>query len=227
MNNYGISCMTPKEMVKNVERAYATGRGVIIHAIGDRALTQTLDAIEQARKKYPGTHHDRIEHLQLTRTEDLKRMKKLDIGAGIQPVSILTDWEVAEKAWGQERCNHAYAWKTMTDIGIRLLFSSDAPIEPINPMRAIQTAVIRYSTDSSPKTPWHPEQCIDLETGLRGYFEHSGWANGKPELFGAIAPGKRADLTILEKNPFDVAQDEIGSIKIKITVVDGKIVYEK
>ena len=83
MNNYGISCMTPKEMVKNVERAYATGRGVIIHAIGDRALTQTLDAIEQARKKYPGTHHDRIEHLQLTRTEDLKRMKKLDIGAGI------------------------------------------------------------------------------------------------------------------------------------------------
>jgi len=226
-DNCGISCMTPEEMVKNVERAYATGRGVIIHAIGDRALTQCLDAIESARKKYPGRHNDRIEHLQLTRLEDLERMKIMDIGAGIQPVAILTDWEVAEKAWGQQRCNHAYAWKTMTDIGLRLLFSSDAPIEPINPMRAIQTAVIRYSTDCSPTTPWRPEQCIDLETGLRSYFEHSGWANGKPELFGAIAPGKKADLTILEKNPFNVQKDKIGSIKVKMTVVAGEVVYEK
>ncbi|MCK5826567.1 MAG: amidohydrolase [Desulfuromusa sp.] len=227
VNNYGISCMTPEEMVTNVERAYATGRGVIIHAIGDRALTQCLDAIEAARKKYPGSHNDRIEHLQLTRTEDLERMKKMDIGAGIQPVAILTDWEVAEKSWGQQRCKYAYAWKTMADIGLRFLFSSDAPIEPINPMLAIQTAVIRRGTGCSPTTAWYPEQCIDLETALKGYFEHSGWANGKPELFGAITPGKKADLTILGKNPFSMAQDKIGSIQIKMTVVNGKIVYKK
>ncbi|MCG8643184.1 MAG: amidohydrolase [Desulfobacterales bacterium] len=224
-DNCGICCMTPEQMLKNVKHAYATGRGVIFHAIGDRALTQCLDAIEAARKEFPGEHRDRIEHVQLARPEDLERMKVMDIAASVQPMSILTDWHVAEEIWGKERCRYGYAWKTMSDLGLRLIFSSDAPIEPISPMEGLQAAVTRKGFDGAPGTPWYPEQCLDLETALLAYFTHGGWATGKDALFGSLAPGKRADLTVLEKDPFTVPKDEIRKIGVKMTVVDGRIVY--
>lgn len=224
--NCGISCMTPDQMLENVKHAYSTNRGVIFHAIGDRALTQCLDAIEQARKAFPGDHRDRIEHLQLTRPQDIARMKKMDIAASVQPMAILTDWYVAEEIWGAKRSKNSYAWKTMADMGLRMIFSSDAPIEPLSPMEGLQAAVTRKGFNAAPDSPWHPEQCLSLETALPAYFAHAGWVSAREDLFGSIAPGKRADLTILEKDPFTVPEDEIRNIRVKMTVVDGNIVYQ-
>jgi len=223
--NCGICCMTPDQMLENIKHAYSTNRGVIFHAIGDRALTQCLDAIELARKAFPGDHRDRIEHLQLTRLQDLTRMKEMDIAASVQPMAILTDWYVAEEIWGSKRCKNSYAWKTMADMGLRMIFSSDAPIEPLSPMEGLQAAVTRKGFDTAPDNPWHPEQCLPLETALPAYFAHAGWASGREDL-GSIASGKRADLTILEKDPFAVPENEIRRIRVKMTVVNGKIVYQ-
>jgi len=224
--NCGICCMSPDQMVKNIRHAYSTGRGVIFHAIGDRALTQCLDAIEAARKDYPGEHRDRIEHLQLTRRQDLERMKEMGIAASVQPMAILTDWYVADEIWGTRRCKNSYAWKTMADMGLRIIFSSDSPIEPINPMESLQAAVTRKGFAPEDR-PWHPEHCLDLETALKAYFSHAGWTTGKDKWFGSLAPGKKADLTILEKDPFAVPKEEIRKIGVKMTVVEGKIVYHK
>ncbi len=225
-DNYGICCMPLKDMVNNVKRAYATGRGVIIHAIGDRALTQCLDAIQEARQAFPGAHTDRIEHIQLARPQDLERMNAMGIAASVQPMAILTDWNVAEEIWGKDRCKHSYAWKTMADMGLRMLFSSDAPIEPLNPMEGIQAAVTRMGFDAPPAAPWYPDQCLDLDTAIRAYFANGGWATGREDEFGSLVPGKRADLTILEKDPFNVPKKEIRHIRVKMTVVDGRIVFQ-
>ncbi len=226
-DNIGICCMTPEQMVRNVRRAYSTGRSVIFHAIGDRALTHCLDAIEAARKDYPGEHRDRIEHLQLTRPQDFKRMKALGIAASVQPMAILTDWYVADEIWGEERCKGSYAWKTMEETGLRMIFSSDSPIEPLSPVEGIQAAVTRKGFDSEPRDAWYPDQCLPLDTALKAYFAHAGWSTGKDALFGSIQPGKRADLSIFDADPFAVPKEEIRKIKALITVVDGKIVYQK
>lgn len=225
-DNCGICCMTPDQMLKNVKQAYGKGRGVIFHAIGDRALTQSLDAIEAARKEFPGEHRDRIEHVQLARPADLERMKRLDIAASVQPMAIQTDWSVAGEIWGGDRCRNSYAWKTMAGLGLRMIFSSDAPIEPVSPMAGIQSAVTRKGINGGPDLPWFPDQCLDLDTALTAYFSHAGWATGRDELFGSLAPGKRADMTILENDPFTVPPEEISRIRVKMTVVDGRIVYK-
>ncbi|WDP90438.1 MAG: amidohydrolase [Desulfobacter sp.] len=227
--NCGISCMTPEQMTAAVVAAYETGRGVIFHAIGDRALSQSLDAIEAARKIVPGPfngeYRDRIEHLQLTRISDLKRMKEMGIAASVQPMAILTDWEVARNIWGEERCNTAYAWKTMEDLGLRLMFSSDAPIEPISPTEGIQAAVTRKGFGAPPDPAWYPAQILSRETALKAYFEHGGWATGRDKEFGIIAPGRKADITILEKSPLRVPENEIKDIRAAATMVDGSIVF--
>ena len=228
-DNCGIPCMTPEQMKAAVIAAYKTGRGVIFHAIGDRALTQSLDAIEAARKAVPGPfngeYRDRIEHLQLTRTADLVRMKKMDIAASVQPMSILTDWEVAEAVWGKDRCKTSYAWKTMEDSGLRLIFSSDAPIEPISPVQGIQAAVTRKGFDLPPDPAWFPDQKLSRESALKAYFEHAGWATGRDRDFGSIAQGFKADLTILEKSPLTVPETKIKDIRTAATVVGGRMVF--
>ncbi|MCG8566936.1 MAG: amidohydrolase [Desulfobacterales bacterium] len=227
--NCGIPCMTPEDMRKNIRAAYDTGRSVIFHAIGDAALTESLNAIEDVRRERgetdPSLHQDRIEHLQLVRPEDLARMEAMDIAASVQPMAIVTDWKVADEIWGAERCTHAYPWKSMTKRGLRLIFSSDAPIEPISPLEGIQAAMTRRDFKGELSKSWHPEHCLDMDTALHAYFSQAGWATGRPKDFGTIAPGKKADLTILEADPFSVPKDEIRHIKVTHTLVNGKWVY--
>ena len=230
-DNCGIACMTPDQMKAAVVAAYETGRGVIFHAIGDRALTQSLDAIDAARKVVPGPfnggYRDRIEHLQLTRLADLERMKTLGVAASVQPMAILTDWETAGEIWGEKRCRTAYAWKTMEEMGLRLMFSSDAPIEPISPMEGIQAAVTRKGFGGPPDPAWLPAQRLSRETAFRAYFDQAGWAVNRDGDFGAVAPGRKADLTVLEKNPLAVPEDEIKDIRTAMTVVNGRIVFNR
>ena len=229
--NYGIPCMTPEDMLKNIHAAYDTGRSVIFHAIGDAAITASIDAIDAVRRERGETdnslHQDRIEHLQLLRPGDLERMKALDIAASVQPMAIATDWKTAEKIWGKDRCPHAYPWKSMADTGLRLIFSSDAPIEPISPLEGLQAAVTRQDFKGELTAPWYPDQCLDLDTALRAYFKEAGWATGRPHDFGILAPGKKADLTVLEKDPFTLPKNQIRHIRVNQTFVDGELVHER
>ncbi len=227
-DNCGIACMTKDQMAVTIERAYATGRNVIIHAIGDGAVTRSLDAVEQARKIFPGPHRDRIEHLQLVRIQDLQRMKDLGIGACVQPLFVLSDWQTAHNLWGEKRCQSAYAWKTMKDLGLHLMFSSDAPIESNSPLEGIQAAVTRRGLRGNPPhVSWHQDQCLPLEHALKAYFSENGWATGREEDFGSIVPGKRADLTVLARDPFAVPPEEIADIPVSMTLVNGAIVFQK
>ena len=137
----GLECLTVAEMQERIELAYRHGGDVAVHAIGDLATTNVLDAIEGARKRFPGPRRDRIEHVQLVHPDDFARFRAMDVVASCQPVHLHTDMLVAEKKWGMDRCRYGYAWKSMLREGIRVQFGSDAPVEHINPLLSFHAAV--------------------------------------------------------------------------------------
>jgi predicted amidohydrolase YtcJ len=154
-------------------------------------------------------------------------MKALDIAAGIQPLSIQTDRDVAEALWGSRRCRDSYAWKSMEDAGLRLLFASDAPIEAIDPMAAMETAVTRRDFSNPSRDAWHPEQSLSVESALNGYFEHAGYLTGREDRSGKIEPGRLADLTVLDRSPFEVPGNRLRDLCVLMTIVDGEVVFEQ
>lgn len=226
-NNCGIACLTLEEMTKHVMEAYLCKRSVAVHAIGDRSLTLTLDAIESARSKIPGNRKDRIEHVQLFKPSDLDRMKVLNITVSNQPVAIASDWSVAKRLWGIERCENAYAWKSILDAGVKMIFGSDAPIEPVNPLLGIQAAVTRKDWDGCPVGGWFPEQSLTFEESLKGYFQHAAVISGIFDDSGQITAGKNADLTVFDRDLSQMDADRIKDAQVEMTMVNGKIVYQK
>ena len=150
-DNCGIHCLDAMELKKYVLEGYKRGLSVAIHAIGDKAATNALNAIAHGRERYPGPWRDRIEHVQLCREEDLARFRDMKLVASVQPVFVQSDWHVAERRWGSSRCARAYVWKTLMEKGIPVQFGSDAPVESIRPILGLQAAVLRQTSDLKPK----------------------------------------------------------------------------
>ena len=152
----GLAVLAFPILRKRVLEAYQEGYSVAIHAIGDKAVTNSLKAIESAREISPGLRRDRIEHVQLFRPSDLALFRNLGVTASVQPVHLATDWATAEKKWGLNRCRNGYAWKTILQAGIPIQFGSDAPVEPINPLLGLQAAVTRQDSLGNPPGGWFP-----------------------------------------------------------------------
>jgi predicted amidohydrolase YtcJ len=225
--NCGIHCLDADELKENVLRAYERGFSVAIHAIGDKADTRALDAIENGRKHYPGPWRDRIEHVQIYIPEDFNRYRDMGIVASVQPGFVRFDWPVAEKKWGPERCTRAYAWKKLMNNGIRLQFGSDAPVEPIAPILGLQAAVLRQSPDFKPEGGWHPDQCLSIEESLTGFFQTAAWMSEKEDRLGSLEPGKFADLTIFENNLRALDPREWHDVDVEMTIIGGEVVFSK
>jgi predicted amidohydrolase YtcJ len=223
----GIACSTKKELQEYAELAYGYGKSVAIHAIGDLAVTNCLEAIAAARKKYPGARRDRIEHVQLVRAQDFDVFKEMDVVASVQPVFLPTDWQPAEKLWGTDRCETAYAWKTIRDAGIRHQFGSDCPVEPVRPILGIQAAVTRQGIEGNPPGGWCPDQKLSLEETIEGFTKTAAWTAGKEAELGSIESGKKADLTVFGQDLFETPSETWHEVDIEMTVVNGEVVYRK
>ena len=226
-DNSGLAFLNREALEAGVEFAYKRGYGVMIHAIGDKAVTNALESIASARKKYPCQPRDRIEHVQLFRYRDLQLFKDHNITASVQPVFLATDRAIAEKKWGKDRCRYGYAWRTLMDMKIPLQFGSDAPVEPVNPVLGIFTAVERKNHKEKTDDTWFAEQSLTLEEAITGFTRQAAFTSGKENEFGVIAPGKLADLTIFDQNLFDVPKNQWPEIQVKMTIINGEIVYTK
>jgi predicted amidohydrolase YtcJ len=225
--NCGIHCLDADELKDNVLKAYKRGFSVAIHAIGDKAGTRALDAIENGRKHCPGPWRDRVEHIQLYTPDDFNRYRDLGVVASVQPGFVRFDWPVAEKKWGPERCSRAYAWKKMMNNGIRLQFGSDAPVEPIAPILGLQAAVLRQSPDFKPEGGWYPDQCLSIEESLTGFFQTAAWMSGKEDRLGSLEPGKLADLTVFENDLKGLHPREWHDVDVEMTIIGGEVVFSK
>lgn len=224
-SNYGLPFLDIDELKKKVALAYKYGYSVAIHAIGDKAGSNALDAMAHGRKIYPGPRRDRVEHVQLHRPDDLDRYLAMDVTASVQPVFVPTDWDVAQRRWGEDRCLHAYAWKTILDRGIRMQFGSDTPVEPIAPIFGIQAAVLRQTTDLKPEGGWRPDQRLTIEEALSGFFRTAAWTSGKEDRLGSLAVGNFADLTVFEKDLTRTPPEEWSGVKAEMTIIGGETVY--
>jgi predicted amidohydrolase YtcJ len=221
----GIACLDKDILEDKIRLAYSHGCDVAIHAIGDLALTNALESIAAARKQYPADHRDRVEHVQVYRPQDLSLFHDLDVVASVQPVFLGTDWAPADQRWGPQRCRYAYAWKSLLQADLRVQFGSDAPVESINPIFGVYAAVRRQTLTGEPSGGWHPQQQLSLEEGISGFTAVAAWNSRRESKLGSIIPGKWADLTVFNRDLFNLAPEEWPSVETAMTVVHGEVVY--
>ncbi|GAG05667.1 unnamed protein product, partial [marine sediment metagenome] len=227
----GIEASSRAALAENIAQAYRHGWDVAIHAIGDKGITNSLEAIAEARKaaNISRNNHkkDRIEHVQLIRPEDLDLFHDLGVVAAVQPVFLPTDWSIAEKKWGHERCRYAYAWKTLLNAGIPLQFGSDAPFDRIRPLSGLQATVTRQDEAGKPDGGWFPEQRLNLEESIKGFTIEPARTAGNDDILGSLVPGKLADITVFEADLFQVEPENWSEVEVEMTISDGEIVFQK
>jgi len=201
--------VTPCDVLREqVSAAAERGLPVAVHAIGDRAIRQTLDAIEQA-----GRHDlaNSIEHAQLIHPDDLPRFAGLGVTASVQPSHLLTDVVICERHWGQ-RSRHAFAIGSLLASGARVVFGSDCPVEPIDPRRSLFAATVRRTLAGYPRGGWYPEERIPMAGALA--------CHTVPADLGA-----RADLVVVARDPLAETAESILDNETVMTIVGGEVAY--
>jgi predicted amidohydrolase YtcJ len=224
-NNRGILNMDGEELFEHCRAAADVGLGMTVHAIGDRANHEVLDAFEQlrgyeTRNNLPHLRH-RIEHVQVIHPDDAPRLAQLNVIASMQPIHATSDMHAAERYWG-ERSKYAYAWRDQSNFGAMLAFGSDAPVESPNPFLGLHAAITRKRADASPSAPgWYPDQTLTLAEALSAYTRGAAYAASAEHRLGALAENYHADLIVLEEDPFEMDPNELPHVNVASTMVNG------
>jgi len=222
----GLLFMSDAEMESKVETALKAGYQVNVHAIGDAANRQVLDAFEAAYKKVGGRDlRNRIEHAQVVAPSDIPRFKQLNIIASMQPTHATSDMNMAEDRIGAERLKGAYAWRSMLKQGTKIAGGSDFPVESDNPFFGIYSAVTRMDHDGKPAGGWHPEQKMTLLEAFRAFTLDAAYAQHAEHTQGSLEAGKWADFIVIDRDLFGIAPADIWKIKVEETWVGGKRVF--
>jgi len=243
--NRGMLLMDAEEIVERGRLAVENGLSLAVHAIGDRANHEVLNAFSQlrefekeiARNKSTKTKvgvskgsafsllRHRIEHVQLIHPDDVARLADLNIIASMQPIHATSDMEMADRYWGA-RSKLAYAWRAQLTNGSVLVFGSDAPVEWPNPFWGLYAAVTRRRHDGSPgESGWYGEQTIRIQDAIHAYTTSAAYAAGMEGRLGKLAPGYYADLIILDEDVFHCEPDRLWKVKPVGTMIEGDWVF--
>ena len=214
-------------MLKRVSEADRAGLQVMIHAIGDRANDLILSIYEQVeRENGKRDRRFRIEHAQHLRAQDIPRFARDGVIASMQPYHAIDDGRWAEKRIGKERIKTTYAFRSLLDSGATLAFGTDWTVAPLNPLLSIYAAVTRRTLDGKNPNGWVPEQKITVQETVRAYTLGSAYAEFQENVKGSITAGKLADIVLLSRDIFKIDPNEIESVKVVMTMVDGRVVFE-
>jgi predicted amidohydrolase YtcJ len=226
-DNLGICVSDAEHLKRQVAKASAAGLAVHIHAIGDLANRNVLDAIEASQREGLGTHlRHRIEHAQVLHPDDIGRFAQLGVVASMQPIHCTQDMQLADAHWGAARSRYAYAWRSLRESGAALAFGSDAPVEDPSVIRGIHAAVTRRLPDGSPGADgWYPEQRISVEEAVHAYTAGAAYSVGLEKEQGRIAPGMLADLVVLSDDIFSIHPMALLETDVLATMVDGEFVF--
>lgn len=205
--------------------AAAAGLPLLVHAIGDAAVTAVLDALQATADHWTTLPvRPRIEHAQLMRPADMERAVQMGVTLSVQPSHLVCDRDVAEARWGG-RAAHAYAYQSMVSAGATVVFGSDAPIEELNPLAALHAATTRDGGAHGlqpARGAWHPHEAVDVDTALRASTSWCADAAGVGEWLGRLSPGRAADLVVLSGNPL---VEPVADLQVIATMVAGRWVY--
>jgi predicted amidohydrolase YtcJ len=227
-NNHGIFITHDQPIDQMVWRASQAGFPSTIHAIGDAAVRQVLDAYAFVRQKEAENgiartaRRHRIEHVQHIGLADENRLASLDLIASMQPIHATADYQMADRYLGPVRARRSYNARAQIDHGARVAFGSDAPIEPYDPLRGIFAAITRRREDGSPNEEgWYPENRITLTEALLGYTQGAAYAAGMEGKLGQLTAGYLADLVVLDHNLYSLAAQDLLRAKVVATMTGG------
>jgi predicted amidohydrolase YtcJ len=228
--NRGILNMDGEELFEHCRKAADVGLSMSVHAIGDRANHEVLNAYQQLRayEKEKGLPHlrHRIEHVQVLHPDDAPRFAQLNIIASMQPIHAPSDMLAADRLWG-DRSALAYAWRTQLNFGAHLAFGSDAPVESPNPFWGLHAAVTRRRADGTPSAEgWYPEQKLTLAEALSAYTVGAAYAANAEHRLGKLSEGYLADLIVLEQDIFSIDPNDLLTTSAAATMIDGEWVLQ-
>ncbi len=215
----GLLVTRPEDLEEEARRAHRKGFQVAIHAIGDRGIEHSINIIERILRESPRRdHRHRIEHCEVMTTNQIERLRQLGIIASMQP-NFVGEWSgpggMYEARLGAERLRMNNPYRALLDEGIHVAFGSDCM--PFNPIYGLWSALN------------HPvkESRIGLVEAVRCYTLEAAYASFMEDLTGSIEPGKLADIVILDEDLTSIMPDRVRDVKVRMTIVNGKILYSK
>ena len=222
----GVPVVPVDALAEIVERAARARIACAIHAIGDRANAEVLDALEKVRD-LPTPLPQRVEHAQLLRRKDIPRFASVGAIASMQPCHILGDIDSAERYWGRRsRC--AYPLRSLLKSGATLAFGSDAPVETADPIKGVYAAVRRQTLDGRPASGWYrKEEGIGVLDALRAYTLGPAAATGESHLKGRLAAGYLADVVVLSQDITRLRSRALLDVEVDLVIVGGRLRYRR
>jgi predicted amidohydrolase YtcJ len=216
LDGSGVEITSGEELAGIVRRAARLGWPVAVHAIGDQANRDALDAFAQTRDEWAprGLRH-RIEHAQLLAWEDVPRFGEIGVAASVQFSHAPSDRGLAERYWAG-MTERAYAFRSLWEAGAMIANGSDAPIEDLDPLAGICAGVLR---------DWHPEQRLSVEQALEATTVTPAWLAGEERRRGKLLPGYVADLVVLDRDPVTCPPDELANVQVVATMLGGRWVH--
>ena len=221
------------KMYTLIQTGYDAGFVSNVHAIGTKGVSLMLDIYERLMTDL-GRDLDgfRVIHAQVIRPEDFPRFKQLNVIAEVNPYHISDDMRWMEERIGHERCKGAYAFRSLLDNGATLSFGSDMPGTSAaeysaHPRYLLHAAVNRTTLNGEPEGGWFPEEKISMEEALKAYTINNAYAAFEADIRGSLKPGKLADITVCDLNLMEILPTDILKMSIEMTILDGKIVYER
>ncbi len=221
----GAGFLSDQQLQNQMSRAAMDGYQVAVHAIGDRANRQVLDAIQAMSDTYKGDRRWRIEHAQIVDPADLPRFASLKVIASMQPTHATSDMKMAEARLGSNRLVGAYAWATMLRNGVPLAFGSDYPVESPDPFAGWAAAFTRQDAAGEPFGGWRPEEKVTREQAWWAFTVGGAYAGFAEERFGRLAPGQAADFIIVDRDPLLASPSELRATKVEETWIGGQKMY--
>ncbi|MDB5696942.1 MAG: metal-dependent hydrolase [Sphingomonas bacterium] len=223
----GAGFMTDTQLQNKMSRAAMDGWQVAVHAIGDRADAQVLDAIELMAETYKGDRRWRVEHAQIADPADLPRFGKHGTIASMQPIHQTSDRTMAEARLGSARLTGAYAWASMLRNGSRLAFGTDFPVERPDPWANWAAAFTRADAAGEPFGGWRPEERVSREQAWWALTGGAAYAGFAERQFGNLQVGQRADFIIVDRDPLLASPSELRATKVQETWVGGEKMWER
>jgi predicted amidohydrolase YtcJ len=218
LDGSGVEITSREELEEHIRNGARAGFPIAVHAIGDLANREALDAFESTRSEWePLGLRPRIEHAQLLASEDLPRFAELGVAASVQFSHAPSDRDLADRFWdGLD--SEPYAFRSLLESGAVLANGSDAPIEELDPLLGIRAGVLRTLDE---REAWRPEQALTVEQALHATTVAPAWLARDEHRRGKLVPGQLADLVVLDRDPLDCEADELAEVEVVATMLGG------
>lgn len=222
----GASNMTDEKMYTLMKRAHDAGMQIATHCIGDAALEQTINMYDRIQKENPRVDcRHGVVHCQIMDKELQDKFKKQNVLAYVQPIFLKSDMNIVDDCVGEDIAKQSYNWRRFCDLGVHQSGGSDCPVEPFDILPNLEYAVTRTNPDTGKS--WYKENAVTIEEAIKMFTYEGAYASFSEDVRGTLSVGKYADLVVLNENLLKIPAEQIHNVDVLMTMVNGKIVFEK